>query len=189
MSIDLAKLLRHEDIGYALGILCDLEIQDDPREPLWLTVDGSSDFTIIAHDGAGGRFITVGSSPRVIFADSEGGTGVVGRDVDEFVTLVVMCPYWRDLLSCSAGGKLEEMRRAYPVMEAYWRDCEEDNETFREDLAAAIGIKAPDDVVGALHCNVSTRMVFAHAQDGSAMPSLFGNGTIDRNPMLKPYID
>lgn len=188
MPIDLAKLLQHEDIGYALGILCDLEIQDDPREPLWITVDGRSDFTILAHDGGGNRFITVGASPLVIYADHEGGTGVIGRDIDEFVTLIVWCPYWRDLLGSSGGGRLEEMRRAYPVWEAYWRDSEDDNAELREDLAAAIGIKAPDDIVGALHRNVSTRMTFAHYQDGSAMPSLFGDGTIDRNMILKPYM-
>ena len=114
---------------------------------------------------------------------------MVGRDIDEFVTLVVWCPYWRDLLSCSGGGRLEEMRRAYPVWEAFWRDSEDDNEGLREDLAAAIGIKAPDDVVGALHRNVSTRMAFTHYRDGSPMPSLFGDGTIDRAPMLRPYME
>jgi len=189
MPIDLAKLLRDEDIGDALGVMCELEIQDDPREPLWITVDGSRDFTIIARDGSGGAFFTVGNSPRVIYADAEGGTGVVGRDIDEFVTLIVTCPFWRDLLSSSGGGRLEEMRRAYPVMDAYWCDCEDDNEAMREHLTAAIGITPPDDVVDALHRNVSTKLTFAHAQDGSAMPSLFGDNTIDRNPFLKPYMD
>jgi hypothetical protein len=189
MSIDLGKLLRDEDVGDALFHLCELEIQDDPHEPVWFTVDGSRDFTILARDGSGGVFITVGSSPRIIYASSEGECGVVGSDIGEFLALVVTCPYWRYLLHSSGSGRLEEMRRAYPVMEAYWRDERDDNEAMREHLLAAIGITPPADVIGLLHRNITTPVMFAHAQDGSAMQPLFGNGTIDLNPMLKPYMD
>lgn len=189
MPIDLAKLLRDEDIGDALAHLCELEIQDDPHEPMWFTVDGSRDFTILARDGSGGVFFTVGQSPRIIHASSEGEAGVVGNDVGEFLALVVTCPYWRDLLHASGGGRLEEMRRAYPVMEAYWLDEEDDNEAMREHLLAAIGITPPADVIGLLHRNIATQMAFAHAEDGSALQTLFGSGTIDRNPFLKPYMD
>jgi hypothetical protein len=139
MSIDLGKLLRDEDVGDALFHLCELEIQDDPHEPVWFTVDGSRDFTILARDGSGGVFITVGSSPRIIYASSEGECGVVGSDIGEFLALVVTCPYWRYLLHSSGSGRLEEMRRAYPVMEAYWRDERDDNEAMRERHHAAGG--------------------------------------------------
>lgn len=189
MTIDLIKLLQHEDISDALAEMCDLERQDDPREPLWFTVDGSREITILARDGSGGVFIKVGSSPRILYASSEGEAGVVGRDVDEFLALVVTCPYWRDLLHVSGGGSLEEMRRAYPVMEAYWRDEQDDNDEMREDLTAALGLMPPDDLVGLLHQNVTTPVAFAHAQDGSALQPLFGSFTIDRNPTLKPYMD
>ena len=107
MPIDLAKLLRNEDIGDALGFLCELEAEGDPR-----------DITIIARDGSGGVFVTVPTSPRIMYASSEGEAGVIASDIDEFITLIVACPYWRDLLRYSGGGKLDEMRRAQGVLEA-----------------------------------------------------------------------
>ena len=189
MPIDLAKLLLDEDIGDALGHLCDIEIQDDPKEPLWFTVDGSRDFTVLARDGGGGVYITVADSPRIIHASSEGQAGVMGGNVDEFLALVVSCPYWHDLLKFSDGGKLDEMRRALPVLEAYWLDEDDDNEAMREHLAAAIGITPLDDVAGVLHRNIMTSVKFAHTADGSMLQPLFGSFTIVRNPMLKPYLD
>jgi hypothetical protein len=189
MPIDLAKLLRDEDIGDALGHLCELEIQDDPNEPVWFTVQDSRDIAILARDGSGGMFFTVANGPRIIHASSEGEAGVIGSDIDEFLAIIVTCPYWRDLLHASGGGSLEEMRRAHPVMEAYWLDEDDDNEAMREHLMVAIGITPPDDLIAVLHRNIATQMAFAHAQDGSALQTLFGNGTIDRNPFLKPYMD
>ena len=43
MPIDLASLLQDEDLGDALGFLCDLGVEDDPRQRLWFTVDGTRD--------------------------------------------------------------------------------------------------------------------------------------------------
>jgi hypothetical protein len=189
MPIDLPKLLQDEDIGEALGFLCELGTEDDPRQPLWFTVEGSRDITVIARDGSGGVFATVASSPWVFHASSEGQAGVIAKNVDEFVTLVVACPYWRDLLHFAGGGSLQEMRRAQPVLEASWLDDSDDNEAMREHLIAAIGITPPDDPVGLLFGNVTTRLAFQHAEDDSPLEPLFGRFTIDNNPMLKPYMD
>ena len=56
-------------------------------------------------------------------------------------------------------------------------------------LMAETGITPPDDVVSLLYRNVTTKAALAHAEDGSAPQPLFGRFTIDRNPMLKPYMD
>jgi hypothetical protein len=189
MPIDLAELLRNEDIADALGSLCGLEAEDDAHAPQWFTIDGEKDMTVIARDGSGGVFVTTPSSPRVIHASSEGQAGVIAQSVDEFVTLIVACPFWRDLLHFADGGKLEEMRRAYHVLEASWRDDDEDHEATRELLMSAIGITPPDDLVGMLYRSVTTKPALEHDQDGSALESLFGRFTIDRNPMLKPYME
>jgi hypothetical protein len=188
MPIDLAELLRDQDIAEALGYLCELQAEDDAHAPLWFTIDGEKDITIIARDGSGGVFVTTPSSPHVIHASSEGEAGVIAPSVDEFVTLIVACPFWRDLLKFADGGKLEEMRRAYPVLEASWRDDDEDHEAARELLMSGIGIKPPDDLVGMLYRSVTTRVALAHDHDGSALETLFGRFTVDRNPMLKAYM-
>ena len=60
---------------------------------------------------------------------------------------------------------------------------------MRKHLMSAIGITPPEDPVGLLFANVTTQVAFAHAQDDSALETLFGRFTIDHNPMLKPYMD
>jgi hypothetical protein len=187
MPIDLARLLKDDDIRDGL-FLCDLRGEDDPRQPLWFTVDGTRDITIIARDGSGGLFITTRSSPRVMYVSSEGQAGVIAGNIDEFVALIVACPYWRDLLRYSGGGKLDEMRRALPALEESWLDDSDDNEGMREHLMAAIGIAPPDDPVGRLFANITTQVAFAHAEDGNALEPLFGRFTID-DAILKSCTD
>ena len=195
MPIDLAGLLKDDDIRDALFFLCDLRVEDDPRQPLWFTVDGTRDITVIARDGSGGLFITVPSSPRVMYVSSEGQAGVIAGNIDEFVALIVACPYWRDLLRYSGGGKLDEMRRAWPAVEESWleesdadNDDNYDKEDMREKLMAAIGITSPDDPVSLPFANIATQVAFAHAEDGNALEPLFGRFTIN-DAILKFYPD
>jgi hypothetical protein len=183
MPIDLAGLLKNEDIRDALFFLCDLR-SEDSGQPLWFTVDGTRDITIIAGDAGGGLFITVPSSPRVMYVSSYGQAGVIAGNVDEFVALSVACPYWRDVLRYSGGGKLDEMRRAQPVLEESWLvesedEDDYDKEDLREQLMLVIGITPPDDPVGALFASLMTQMTFAHAEDRNTLESLFGRFTID----------
>jgi len=192
MPIDLAKLTGNEDIVDALGLVCDLYFvtdENDRNEPLWCTVDGANRFVSLARDGSGGRFVAVPPSPRVIHASSEGQAGVVGQTVDEFIILSVTCPYWRDLLKFSGGGRLEEMRRAQPALERYWLDDVEDSGPTRTFLMSAIGITRPDDIVGLLYRNITTPVSIVHAEDGYRLEPLSGKFTVDINPMIKQYLD
>ena len=192
MPIDLAKLTANEDVVEALGMVCDLHFitdENDRKEPLWCTVDGASEFITVARDGSGGRFVTVPPSPRVIYASSEGQTGVIAQSLDELIALCVACPYWHDLLKFSDGGKLDELRRAAPVLEASWLDDDEDHESTRAFLLEELDITPPDDIAGMLYRNIHTQAEIVHAADGSPMPPLFGNFTVERNPMLKSYLD
>lgn len=192
MPIDLTKLTRNEDIVEALGMACDLYFVTDEKdrtEPLWCTVDGASKFLTLARDGGGGRFVTVPPSPRVVYASSEGQAGVIAQSVDEFITLTVACPFWRDVLKFSDGGRLEELRRAVPVLEASWLDDDEDHDIMRKLLIEELDITPPDDIAAMLYRIVTTRAAILHASDGSALEPLFGNFTVDRSPALKPYLD
>jgi hypothetical protein len=177
MPIDLARLLKDEDIRDALFFLCDLR-SEDPGQPLWFTVDGTRDITIIASDAGGGLFITVSSSPRVMYVSSYGQAGVIAGTVDEFVARSIACPYWRDVLRYSGGGKLDEMRRAQPVLESEDED-DYDKEDLRKQLMEVIGITPPDDPVGTLFANLMTQVTFAHAEDRNTLEPLFGRFTID----------
>jgi hypothetical protein len=150
-------------------------------------VDGAKDFSAIARDGSGGLFVVTPSSPRIIYASSEGQAGVIADDLASLVTLIVTCPYWQDVLKYSRNGDLEEMRRAMPSLESSWVGEEEEFAEAREFLTSELGISAPPDLVGVLHRAVSTPIdIRFHDQPAE---SLFGRFTIDDNPFFRMRSD
>jgi hypothetical protein len=165
----------------------DFRVETDPREPVWFSVDGAASIERLGRDGSGGAFVRLAGSPRVLYVSSEGGAGIVAADLDAFVALMVACPYWRDLLRYSGDGKLDEMRRAAPVLESAILDEEENLEEARDFLVSELGLEEPDDPVGGLHRAVSTAAVVVRAPDGNPCTSLFGRFTIDDNPMFGEF--
>ncbi|MFL5084348.1 MAG: hypothetical protein ACJ8FP_05980 [Xanthobacteraceae bacterium] len=184
MAISLDDLAANTEVREQLGATCDFDVGGAGRQ-IGFTVEGADEVAVVARDGGGGVFAVVAPSPRVLFVSAEGQAGIVARDLDALVTLVVLCPYWRDVLKFSGGGRLEEMRRAAPLLENVWLDEEEDFADSREFLTAELGLSEPDDLVGTLHRMVSQSHVAVRAADGTAADSLFGRFTIDDNPLLK----
>jgi hypothetical protein len=184
MPIDLARLMDNDDVRDAFGTICDLYPEDDPRTPVWCSFDTPGPTTAIARDGGGGMFVTIATSPDIIYVSSEGAVGRIATSIDEFVALLVSLPYWQDLLKFSGGGKLAEMHRAQPALETYWLESDDDNETTRELLRAETGVSASGDLVAILHHNVATSTIVARASDGHPAETLFGSFTIDDSPEL-----
>jgi hypothetical protein len=184
MSVTLDLLRANREVQDRLIGPFDFLVETDASEPVWFSVDGADSIERIGRDGGGGTFVRFAGSPRVLYVSSEGKAGIVAADLDEFVTLMVTCPYWRDLLHYSNNGILDEMRRAAPVLEAATLDEEDDLDDARDFLISELGLEEPDDPVGALHHAVSTANVVVRAADGNPCTSLFGRFTIDDNPML-----
>ena len=186
MAISLNDLTANAEIRERIFSICDIDIVAGTSEPAsWITIDGTTDFSVIARDGSGGLFVVTPSSPRIIYASSEGEAGVIADDLESLMVLVVTCPYWQDLLKyCGSGRTVEEMRRAAPFIESSWIGEEEEFAQAREFLASGLGIAAPRDLLGALHRAVSTPVdVCFH---GVPATSLFGRFTIDDNPFYRP---
>src|SRR5262245_10578149 len=112
-QIEVQRRLRALDFDVGLG----------QGEPSWCSIDGVEHPEVIARDGSGGEFIALAPSPRVVWVSSEGQASVIAGDVEELVGLVVLCPYWRDLLRFSS---IEEMRQAAPRFEQSWLDEDEE---------------------------------------------------------------
>jgi hypothetical protein len=77
----------------------------------------------IAGCGAGGTYFLcgeAGSAPRpVLYADSEGQATLLGADLAEAVTVLVVLPFWRDLASGFPIGEAgEELRADDPDFDA-----------------------------------------------------------------------
>jgi hypothetical protein len=82
---------------------------------------------------------------------------VIADDLVSFMTLIVTCRYWQDLLEYSGKGEsADEMRRALPFLESPWIGDEEEFAEAREFLVSELGISKPPDLIGALHRAVST---------------------------------
>ena len=167
-----------------LGCSFDLDLEIDPAEPIWFSVDGTEGIEQFGRDGAGGVFSQLTDSARVLYVSSEGAAGVLAADFDEFVELIVACPYWQDVLKFSGRGNLEEMRRSAAWFETDSLD-DEDLTEARAFLKSQLGLTEQVDPVGGLHRAVTTSEVTVRTPDGEPCSSLFNRFTIDDNPMVR----
>lgn len=149
----------------------------------WFTIDGVESPRQIGSDGSGGAFILL-PSQNVLYASSEGRAGIIAGSFGAFIQLVVARPYWLDILKFSAGGDLQEMRRAADALEATLDDEDDVNEA-REEIRRQLDLPEPDDPVGALYEAVAASDAIVRATDGSPFTTLFNRFSIDNNPMLR----
>ena len=171
-----------------LGQWHDFQPDAGAGEPAWFTVDGIAAFRQIGHDGAGGVFALLPPAGHVLYVSSEGQAGIIAADFEEFVQLIVACPYWHDILKFSGNGQLAEMQRAALALEVTLDDGDEVDES-RDVLRSTFALAEPADPVGALHRAVSGSNVAVRAPDGSPCATLFNRFTIDHNPMLRDAVD
>jgi hypothetical protein len=166
----------------------DFRPQTDREQTGWFTVDGVQAIRPIGRDGAGGIFALLPPLQRVLYVSSEGQAGIVAADFDEFLQLIMACPYWQDLLKYSAGGSLAEMRRAATALQTAFEDDDDINEA-RDFLNSELNLAAPADPVGALHRAVSGSGITIRASDGEPCTTLFNDFTIDDNPLLRDMVE
>jgi hypothetical protein len=186
MPLDPKDLTANAEVLDRLSWTFDLRFATDPEEPLWFSVDGAEAIRRIAQDSTGGVFALLAGTSRVLYVTSEGAAGIVAADLDEFIGLVVACPYWPDLLKFSDNGKLDEMRRAAAVLEAGTVDDEELDEA-RALLKSELRLAEPADPAGSLHRAVSSSNVIVRGLDGSPFGSLFNSFIIDENRMRRLF--
>lgn len=160
-----------------------LDVSFTPDEEPWFTIDGVENPRQIGSDGSGGAFVLL-PSQNVLYVSSEGRAGMIAENFEAFVQLIVARPYWLDILKFSAGGDLQEMRRAADALEATLDDEDEINEA-REEIRGALGLPEADDPIGALCEAVAASEAIVRATDGSPFTTLFNRFSIDNNPMLR----
>jgi hypothetical protein len=100
--------------------------------------------------------------------------------------MMVALPYWRDCLKFSAGGKVDQMRKAHGHFEAQLCQRRPDIESVRQELYRGLGLGAPASPLEALHRAVTegaTTKVVAPS-DGNPFQSLFNEFVVPDNPLL-----
>jgi hypothetical protein len=181
-------LATHADAVERLGGSFEFRRGINPEQPGWFTVDGIKTVQPIGEDGSGGVFALLPPSQRVLYVSSEGQAGIIAASLDEFIQLLMACPYWQDILKYSANGQLAEMRRAALALEAT-HEPDDDFEEARAFLINELGLAKPDDPVGALHRALSTSDIVARASYGEPFTTLFGGFTIDDNPFFRDAVE
>lgn len=140
--------------GEVVAWLGSLDVSFALDEEPWFTIDGVENPRQIGSDGSGGAFVLL-PSQNVLYVSSEGRAGMIAESFEAFIQLAVARPYWLDILKFSAGGDLQEMRRAADALEATLDDEDDVNEA-REEIRAQLGLPGTDDPVGALYQAVAT---------------------------------
>ncbi|MFE3137538.1 hypothetical protein [Streptomyces scopuliridis] len=130
----LGRIEQNRSVAAALAWPGDFDI--DRRDPVEdLVLPTGMPLRPIAGCGAGGTYFVCGEAGAVerpvLYADSEGQATLIGADLVEAVTLIVVLPTWRDLVKGFPIGELgSDLRADHPGFEA-------DRDRLLQDLGLA----------------------------------------------------
>ncbi len=138
-------------------------------------VDDLDEFAPIGSESSGGAFVLLPAG-QVLYVASEGRAGIIAASFEELIQLVVACPYWPDILKYSAGGDIDEMRRAAQMLESMLENEERYQRTPAGSCSAELDLPSAErpDPVGALLCGGRglRRSCRARTSDGAPFTTL-----------------
>lgn len=140
-------------------------------EPVRLASGGPLE--VIAGDDTGGTYFVCGDG-SVLYADSEGGAGVIGSGVDEALEVLIGLPGWRDCTRLSPEDGEEKILAYVTEVEREIREeCEISLDEERAELRAALGFpeRSPVELVGMLHAALTRTepdFLLLNAEEGGA---------------------
>jgi hypothetical protein len=182
----LNRLRESPNVAALFNALCDFRVLDEPQ-PGWFALASGEPLRVVGRDGAGGRFCLhqpPDGGTALLYISSEGEAGVLAGSLPAGLAVMIALPYWRDCLKFSAGGWLDEMRRARDQFEAELRARRPDIDEARSLLYRTLGITGPEAPLEALHTAVSgsaSRQVVA-TRDRNPFASLFNTFAVPRRP-------
>ena len=148
---------------------------------------------VIAKDASGGIFALVGNGELennpVIYISSEGDAGKVGGDFEEFLAVMVTCPYWLDLLKFSGNGQMSEMIKTLPFLNDEILEDFPEIENVKGKVIFELSIKKISDPVETLHKSiVSDPQISVFSLKGDKYGSLFNSFVVTDNPLWRNKI-
>ncbi|PGM54927.1 hypothetical protein [Bacillus sp. AFS053548] len=146
--------------------------------------------TVIAQDATGGVFALIGKAKTdylpVIFISSEGQVGKVGNNFVEFFSIMISCPYWRDLLKFSGNGQFSEMKKAYPLLKDELLEDFPEIETVMRKVTSELSLNLITNPVEALYEAMTSQTNFiVYSLEGEEFESLFNSHIVTDNPLWK----
>ncbi|PBC60484.1 hypothetical protein BKI49_28655 [Streptomyces sp. Tue6028] len=118
-------------------------------EPVRLASGGPLE--VVAGDDTGGTYFLCADG-SMLYADSEGGSGIVGSSADEALEIFVGLPGWHDYLGLSPQDGAEKILAAVAETEDELRECYGFDDE-RTEMRAALGFpeRSPVELVGMLY--------------------------------------
>jgi hypothetical protein len=152
--------------------------------------DVDDEVTVIAQDASGGVFTFYGSGEDmdlpIVFISSEGEAGKVGRNFEEFLGIMIACPYWRDILKFSGNGQLVEMFKSQPFLEAEILEDFPGIINAKKKLISMLDIiEVPKPVETLYEAMTSEPHIVIKSLEGEKFDSLFNRFVANENSLWK----
>ncbi len=183
------KDLHLPEVANNLAWPFDFNVIQTHEDGSWVKLTPSLPFTLLAIEGSGGVYLAYGKSRLeqcpILFASSEGQAGKIANNLEEFLSLLMVIPYWFDLLKFSGNGNLEEMRKTAIFMEQEYKEDFSELPDIRKQLIKQLNIKNIDDPISVLHERIHETDCTVVADDGWRYESLFNSFTSSENPSWK----
>ncbi|OIJ15499.1 hypothetical protein BKP35_00445 [Anaerobacillus arseniciselenatis] len=184
------KIVTNTEIVDTLSKYYDFEIVDPATNSNDYFFKADEEITVIAEDASGGVFALFHSrdddSLPVVYISSEGQAGKVGRNFEEFLKIMIVCPYWRDLLKFSNDGQLSEMIKAQPFLVDDTLEDFPEIISVKDKVLSALSLNDVVNPVEMLHKSiVSEPRVSIFSLEDEKFESLFNSFVVTDNPLWK----
>ncbi|MBB6451658.1 hypothetical protein HNQ94_000079 [Salirhabdus euzebyi] len=184
------KIITNTEIVNTLSEYYDFEIVDHTTNTNDYFFKADQEINVIAKDASGGVFALIHSGYSdifpVVYISSEGQAGKVGRSLEEFLTIMMVCPYWRDLLKFSDEGQLSEMIKAQPFLIEDTLEDFPEIMSVKEYVLSILSLNEVNNPVELLHKSmVSEPHVSIYSLEDEKFESLFNSFVVTDNPLWK----
>ncbi|MBO9128525.1 hypothetical protein [Bacillus sp. 165] len=184
------KIMENIELHEILSEYFDFELGDFSlnTKNYFFKVDNSA--KVIAQDATGGVFALIGEGETkdlpVIFINSEGQVGKVGHNFEEFFSLMITCPFWRDLLKFSGNGQVIEMKKAFPLLKDELIEDFPEIETVRKKILSELNLNLITNPIETLYESMSSQCNFnVYTLENEKVDSLFSSYVVTDNPLWK----
>ncbi len=195
------KIKKSDDLQNYFDLLYDFTLIPPTEDSLKRGFKTEESVVCFGTDACGGTYALVGAGDvekrPVAFISSEGQAGVIAKNFEGFVSLLVAIPFWVDVLKFSGGGKISEMEKAYNKLEK--ETVQDMNELLEDDddprrykavqalLIKNLELKSIAKPVETFYEAVGSKpelKVYAK-KDNRLYDSLFSPFTVQNNPLWK----
>lgn len=187
------RIVRNTELVDIFAEYYNFEIVEPTTNSYDYHFKANEEVTIIAQDASGGTFALFGSGDDetlpVVYISSEGQAGIVGKNFEQFIKIMIECPYWIDLLKFSGNGQLHEMLKVRPFLIDDTLEDFPEIMSVKEKVLSILSLKEIVNPVESLYESmISKHDVGISSLENEKFESLFNSFVATDNPLWKRKI-